>query len=119
MEADAKELHRRATKSISAKRLAEIFRVSEKAIYALSCRSPDVRVIPPIEKVKMIMAELAGLGDVETAAEIAAYITEAVKEIQIARIYSNNHHQLNGGKDATNHQRKDPVPPERGNRGRK
>ena len=96
---DSKELHRRATKSVSASRLAELFHVSEKAIYALSCRSPDVRTIPPIEKVYLIMAELAGMGDVETAAEIAAYITQCVPEIQVARIYSNN--QKNGEQHET------------------
>lgn len=90
---DSKELHRRATKSITAKRLAEMFHVGEKAIYALSCRSPDVRVIPPIKKVQMIMAELVKVGDIETAAEISAYVTQDVPDIHVVRIYRNNKKQ--------------------------
>ena len=97
---DAKELQRRAHKSIGTKRLATVLNKSENWLYQLTCRSPDVKAIPPMDIVRLIMVELAALGDIELAAEIAAYLTQCVPEIQIARIYGN--HKTTGGVNERN-----------------
>jgi len=86
MRLDAQELHRRITRMVGAGRLAEIFRVSKKMIYAWSGRSPQLRGYPPIEKFRMIMKELAKAGDIDLAGLVAAYALQDVPGIIVVKL---------------------------------
>jgi hypothetical protein len=92
MKLDARELHRRITKAIGAGRLATIFRISEKMIYAWSGRSPEIRGEPPIEKFRMIIRELAAVGETDLAGLTIAYATQDLAAIAIVRIYAEEIH---------------------------
>lgn len=87
MKLDAQELHRRITKAVGASRLAEIFRVSVKMIYAWSGRSPQIRGEPPVEKFRMIIRELAAAGDTDLAALTIAYASQDLAAVTVVRIY--------------------------------
>lgn len=87
MKLDGKELHRMVTKAVGSGILAAIFRLSEKTVHSWSCRSPQIRGEPPIEKVRMIMKELAAVGDIELAALVATYVTQDVPGLMVVRIY--------------------------------
>jgi len=84
---DAQESHRLITKSVGVEQQAEDHGVSKKMIYAWSGRSPQIRGAPPVEKFRIIMKELAAVGDIELAALVATYATQDVPGLMVVRIY--------------------------------
>jgi hypothetical protein len=84
---DAKELHRRITRAVGAGRLAAVFRISEKMIYAWSGRSPQIRGEPPVEKFRTIIRELAAIGETDLAALTIAYAAQDLAAVMVVRIY--------------------------------
>ena len=71
---EARDLHRRSIEVIGIKPLVARFKICRQAIYAWGENHPEIRNIPPVEKVRIIVEELKRAGGEEVIGDILSYL---------------------------------------------